>query len=99
MKKKPINISRLELYKRVWETPVTQLAKEYGLSDVGFAKIAKSTIFQDLRGATGPKKLLDNACPKNHYPVAPPSILDQATETDDDQLVQSQDFDPYIKRW
>ena len=34
-------ISRTELYKRVWETPVTQLAKEYGLSDVGFAKICK----------------------------------------------------------
>ncbi|MFO7860600.1 MAG: hypothetical protein R6U41_05185, partial [Desulfosalsimonas sp.] len=34
-------ISRLELYKRVWETPVTRLAKEYGLSDVGFAKICK----------------------------------------------------------
>ena len=34
-------ISRIELYKRIWETPVTQLAKEYGLSDVGFAKICK----------------------------------------------------------
>lgn len=34
-------ISRLELYKRVWETPVTRLAKAYGLSDVGFAKICK----------------------------------------------------------
>lgn len=34
-------ISRLELYNQVWETPVTQLAKEYGLSDVGFAKICR----------------------------------------------------------
>ena len=34
-------ISRLELYKQVWETPITRLAKEYGLSDVGFAKICK----------------------------------------------------------
>jgi hypothetical protein len=34
-------ISRRELYKRVWETPITRLAKEYGLSDVGFAKICK----------------------------------------------------------
>jgi len=34
-------ISRLELYERVWETPVARLAKEYGLSDVGFAKICK----------------------------------------------------------
>lgn len=33
--------TRLELYKRVWETPVTRLAKAYGLSDVGFAKSCK----------------------------------------------------------
>lgn len=34
-------IDRKELYKKVWETPITQLAREYGLSDVGFAKICK----------------------------------------------------------
>lgn len=34
-------ISRLDLYKKVWETPVAQLSKEYGLSDVGLAKICK----------------------------------------------------------
>jgi hypothetical protein len=34
-------ISRLDLYNQVWEIPVTQLSKEYGLSDVGFAKICK----------------------------------------------------------
>ena len=34
-------ISRKELYKKVWETPITRLAREYGLSDVGFAKICK----------------------------------------------------------
>jgi hypothetical protein len=34
-------VSRLELYKQVWETPVTQLAKTYGISDVGLAKICK----------------------------------------------------------
>jgi hypothetical protein len=32
-------INRKELYKKVWETPITRLSKEYGLSDVGFAKI------------------------------------------------------------
>jgi hypothetical protein len=40
-------ISRLELYKRVWDTPVTRLAKEYGLSDVGFAKICKKSAISD----------------------------------------------------
>jgi hypothetical protein len=34
-------INRKEFYKKVWETPVTRLLKEYGLSDVGFAKICK----------------------------------------------------------
>lgn len=34
-------IDRKELYKKVWETPITRLAREYGLSDVGFAKICK----------------------------------------------------------
>jgi len=34
-------ISWKELYKKVWETPITRLSKEYGLSDVGFAKICK----------------------------------------------------------
>lgn len=36
-----ITLSRKELFERVWTTPVTQLAKEFGLSDVGFAKLCK----------------------------------------------------------
>lgn len=34
-------INRKELYKKIWETPITRLSKKYGLSDVGFAKICK----------------------------------------------------------
>ena len=34
-------INRKELYNKVWEMPITQLSKEYGLSDVGLAKICK----------------------------------------------------------
>ena len=34
-------IIRKELYKKVWEMPITQLSKEYGLSDVELAKICK----------------------------------------------------------
>ena len=34
-------IRRKELYEEVWTLPVTKLAKRYGLSDVGFAKICK----------------------------------------------------------
>ncbi|MEX0331496.1 MAG: hypothetical protein AB3N64_08755 [Puniceicoccaceae bacterium] len=34
-------ISRKSLYKRIWSTPITKLSKEYGLSDVGLAKICR----------------------------------------------------------
>jgi hypothetical protein len=34
-------ISRTELYNQVWEIPMMNLAKQYGLSDVGLAKICK----------------------------------------------------------
>jgi len=35
-------ISRADLYVKVWSTPVLQLAREYGISDVGLAKVCKS---------------------------------------------------------
>lgn len=34
-------LRRVELYEQVWSTPITKLAKTYGLSDVGLAKICK----------------------------------------------------------
>lgn len=34
-------VTREQLYEQVWEMPMSQLAKEYGLSDVGLAKICK----------------------------------------------------------
>jgi hypothetical protein len=34
-------ISRVELYEQVWTVPMARLAKDYGLSDVGLAKICK----------------------------------------------------------
>lgn len=36
-----IRFKREELYELVWAQPVTKLAKSYGLSDVGFAKICR----------------------------------------------------------
>lgn len=35
----PIEISRKDLYERVWAEPIQKLSREYGLSDVGLAKI------------------------------------------------------------
>ncbi len=34
-------ITRSELYNQVWNVPITKLSKQYGLSDVGLAKICK----------------------------------------------------------
>lgn len=36
-----MKITRAELHEMVWEKPITRLAKEFGLSDVGFAKICR----------------------------------------------------------
>ncbi len=38
---KQIKISRIDLYERVWTTPLRTLAKEFGLSDVGLAKLCR----------------------------------------------------------
>lgn len=36
------NIKRSELYERVWQTPLTRLAKEFDISDVGLAKACRA---------------------------------------------------------
>jgi len=36
-----IRLTRAELYKKAWATPVRTLAKEFGMSDVGLAKICR----------------------------------------------------------
>jgi hypothetical protein len=36
-----IKLTRAELYRRIWETPTTKLAKEFGISDVAVGKICK----------------------------------------------------------
>lgn len=41
MNAKSIRLTREELYEKVWARPVWSLAKEWGISDVGLAKICK----------------------------------------------------------
>jgi hypothetical protein len=41
MNKTRIRLTRAELYEKVWATPVRTLAKEFGMSDVGLAKICR----------------------------------------------------------
>lgn len=37
-----MNISREELYRRVWESPVSKLAAEFDISDVGLSKVCRA---------------------------------------------------------
>ena len=41
MPKTTRTITRKQLYEKVWSTPMTAISKEYGLSDVGMAKLCK----------------------------------------------------------
>jgi hypothetical protein len=36
-----ISLTRQELYERVWTTPMQKLAMQFGLSDVGLAKLCR----------------------------------------------------------
>jgi hypothetical protein len=36
-----MKLTRNELYAMVWDKPITRLSKEFGISDVGFAKICR----------------------------------------------------------
>lgn len=40
-RKRPINVTRDDLYRQVWETPMTRLAAQYGITGNGLAKICE----------------------------------------------------------
>ena len=101
-------ISRSELYKRVWETPVTRLAKEYGLSDVGFAKICKKyDIPRPPRGYWA-KKAAGQSMPKKPLPrrssdeviEISPNLSNQFDPTENPKLLEhierEQNFAPIM---
>ena len=46
-------LKRAELYERIWKTPARKLAREFGLSDVGLAKVCSATTSPVRRGAIG----------------------------------------------
>jgi hypothetical protein len=41
LERKRTELTRTELYEKVWTTPILQLAQEFGLSDVGLAKLCR----------------------------------------------------------
>jgi hypothetical protein len=40
-RKRPLVVSRKDLYQQVWSTPMSRLATEYGISDRGLSKICE----------------------------------------------------------
>lgn len=51
-------VTREELYKQVWETPMSRLGKEYGLTDNGLRKSVIVSMCHTHRAAIGQRKLL-----------------------------------------
>jgi hypothetical protein len=47
--------NRQELYEKVWQFPLRKLAIEYGISDVGLAKVCRSLKFHYLAWGIGQK--------------------------------------------
>jgi len=72
-------LQRDELYKQVWATPMCRLAKEYGISDKGLAKICKklnvpvpprgywATIQSGIKLKRPPLPKLRKGVPESHY--------------------------------
>ena len=52
--RKRMQISRRDLYNRVWSTPMSKLARELDISDVGLAKACRRHNIPRPREATGP---------------------------------------------
>lgn len=71
-------ITREELYKLVWSKPITELAKEFGMSDVGLAKVCKKlNVPRPYRGYWQ----LVAAGRKLTIPKLPPTQKGEPTET------------------
>lgn len=72
-----IFFKREQLYEEIWSTPTLQLAKKYGLSDVGLAKICrKMKIPRPPRGYWAKRSY---GQPTNRQPL-PPATKDTLTE-------------------
>jgi hypothetical protein len=75
---KATTLHRNELYKKVWETPISRLAKEYGISGKGLAKICKklnvpvpprgywATIRSGIKLKNSPLPKLRKGAPESH---------------------------------
>ena len=77
MQEEWLKISRKDLYKLVWEVPISRLSPKYGLSDVGLAKVCKRlNVPRPGRGFWARKK---KGCSVT-IPPLPPLKIGQLTE-------------------
>ena len=63
-------LTRAELYEQVWTTPMRRLASQYGLSDVGLAKICKKLDIPRPPVGYWAKKEVGKAPPRPKLPNA-----------------------------
>ena len=84
-----MTLSRAALYELVWSKPVTQLAKEFGLSDVGFAKRCREVQVpipfrgywaRVAAGQSPPKLPLPKYRGSSRSAKAAPSLLERAAK-------------------
>lgn len=57
-RRKGTEVTRQALYDQIWSTPMTKLAKEYGISDVALAKICKKLSVPYRRAGIGDERRL-----------------------------------------
>ena len=77
----PKSVSRKELYDQVWTTPMRRLAREYGISDVGLAKICKGLDIPRPPVGYWAKREVGNAPPRPPLPESTDPYCQAATIT------------------
>lgn len=76
-----IRAPRDELYRKVWERPVSVVAKEYGISDVGLAKMCRRLNVPVPRRGYWAKKQHGEAVEPVPLPPAPADVTPEVTIT------------------
>lgn len=59
---------RDSLYEEVWATPMAKLAKKYGISDVGLAKVCRKLAIPLPVGVTGRRERRANQFRSSRFP-------------------------------
>ena len=77
--KRPVTVSRDELYGQVWDKPMNRLAAEYGISGNGLAKICRRLgVPYPARGYWA-RKAAGHTVKQNPLPAKTDAVLSQVT--------------------